>query len=221
MYNAPNLLSLARLLATFLIFVLVLINMPWAFLAATGFFLLASITDFLDGYIARRFHIGSTIGIFLDLTADKIFVSAILLAFVQLSLVPAWLVVIIIAREFIVTGLRSMAAAKGTVIPAGAWGKQKTFITLVAMGGILLAKGLGAGMGGHQLSLFPPMLVFNSSTVTAGNILLLVADALLLLATLWTVISGADYTIRALPLLQSKEETATPKPETTSVSSQR
>jgi len=217
MYNAPNLLSLARLLATFLIFVLVLINTPWAFLTAIVFFVLASITDFLDGYIARRYHMGSTFGIFLDLTADKIFVSAILLAFVQLSLVPAWLVGIIIAREFIVTGLRSMAAAKGTVIPAGAWGKQKTFITLVAMGGILLAKGLGA----HQLSLFPPTLVFNSSTLNFGEILLLVSDFLLLLATLWTVISGADYTVRALPLLQSKEETPTPKPETTTVSSQR
>ena len=217
MYNLPNLLSFARLLATFLIFVLVLINTPWAFLTATGFFVLASITDFLDGYFARRFHMGSTFGIFLDLTADKIFVSAILLAFVQLSLVPAWLVGIIIAREFIVTGLRSMAAAKGTVIPAGAWGKQKTFITLVAMGGILLAKGLGA----HQLSLFPPTLVFNSSTLNFAEILLLVSDFLLLLATLWTIISGADYTIRALPLLQSKEETATPKPETRTVPSQR
>ena len=217
MYNLPNLLSFARLLATFLIFVLVLINTPWAFLTATGFFVLASITDFLDGYFARRFHMGSTFGIFLDLTADKIFVSAILLAFVQLSLVPAWLVGIIIAREFIVTGLRSMAAAKGTVIPAGAWGKQKTFITLVAMGGILLAKGLGA----HQLSLFPPTLIFNSATLNFAEILLLVSDFLLLLATLWTIISGADYTIRALPLLQSKEETATPKPETTTVPSQR
>ena len=95
MYNVPNLLSFGRLLATFLIFVLVLINAPWAFLTATGFFLLASITDLVDGYIARRFHIVSTFGVFLDLTADKIFVSAILLAFVQLNLVPAWLVVII------------------------------------------------------------------------------------------------------------------------------
>ena len=207
MYNAPNLLSFGRLLATFLIFVLVLINAPWAFLTATGFFVLASLTDLLDGYIARRFHIVSTFGVFLDLTADKIFVSAILLAFVQLGLVPAWLVVIIIAREFLVTGLRSMAAAKGTVISAGAWGKQKTFITLVAMGGMLLAKGLGA----HQLSLFPPMLVFNSSTLNVAEIILLVSDFLLLVATLWTVISGADYTIRALPLLQSEQE----KPEAT------
>ena len=221
MYNIPNLLSFSRLAATFLVFVLVLINTPWAFLTATGFFLLASLTDLLDGYLARRFHIVSTFGVFLDLTADKIFVSAILIALVQLGLVPAWIVVIIVAREFLVTGLRSMAAAKGTVISAGTWGKQKTFITLVSIGGILLAKGLGAGLDAHQLSLFPPMLVFNSSTVTVSNILLLVADVLLLLATLWTIISGADYTIRALPLLQRQQETTPSKAETETISGQR
>src|SRR5881227_463611 len=152
MNNMPNLLSFSRIVATILVFVLAILNQPWSFLIATVVFFLASMTDLLDGYLARRYHVVSPLGVFLDLTADKVFVSAILVAFVQLGLVPAWIVVIIIAREFLVTGLRSMAAAKGTVIPAGKWGKQKTFITLVAIGGILLGKGLGAGMGGHQLS---------------------------------------------------------------------
>ncbi len=153
MYNLPNLLSFSRILAAILVFVLVILNQSWAFLVATVVFFLASMTDYFDGYLARRFHLVSPLGIFLDLTADKVFVSAILVAFVQLGLVPAWIVVIIVSREFLVTGLRSMAAAKGTVIPAGKWGKQKTFITLVATGGILLAKGLGA----NHLSLFPLM----------------------------------------------------------------
>src|SRR6266481_637382 len=102
MRNLPNLLSFSRIAATVLVFALVIVNQPWAFLTATVVFFLASITDLFD---------------------------AILVAFVQLGLVPAWIVVIIVAREFLVTGLRSMAAAKGTVIPAGKWGKQKTFIT--------------------------------------------------------------------------------------------
>lgn len=203
--NVPNLLSSSRIIATFLVFVLILINQPWAFLLATLFFFLASVTDFFDGYMARRLHVVSPLGIFLDLTADKVFVSAILIALVQIALVPAWVVVIIVAREFLVTGLRSMAAAKGTVIPAGPWGKQKTFITLVAIGGILLAKGLGA----HLLSLFPLMLVFNSSTLNVGEIFLLISDILLLLAVLWTIISGAEYVIGALPLFQTKQETHT------------
>src|SRR6266566_5947709 len=198
MNNMPNLLSFSRIVATILVFVLVILNQPWSFLIATVVFFLASMTDLLDGYLARRYHLVSPLGIFLDLTADKVFVAAILVAFVQLGLVPAWIVVIIIAREFLVTGLRSMAAAKGTVIPAGKLGKQKTFITLVAIGGILLGKGLGAS----HLSLFPVMLQFNSPQVNVGDYFLLLADALMLLATIWTVLSGAEYTRGALPLLQ-------------------
>ncbi len=203
--NLPNLLSLSRLVATILVVTLVLLNQPWSFLVATALFLLASITDFFDGYLARRFHVTSPLGVFLDLTADKIFVAAILIGLVQINLVPAWIVIIIVAREFLVTGLRSMAAAIGKVIPAGIWGKQKTFITLVAIGGILLAKGLGA----QYLSLFPPRLVFTSQTLNVAEIMLLVADALLLVAVFWTIMSGIEYFIGALPLLQSEREANT------------
>ena len=203
MHNVPNLLSLSRLVVTAVIIVLVLLNAPWAFLSATVLFILASITDFFDGYLARRFKLVSPLGVFLDLTADKVFVSAILIALVQLGLVPAWIVVIIVAREFLVTGLRSMAAAKGKVIPAGIWGKQKTLITMIAMAILLFAKGLGA----HQLSLFPPRLTFNSQTLNPGDILLLIADAGLILAALWTALSGAEYMISALPLFQKEQET--------------
>jgi CDP-diacylglycerol--glycerol-3-phosphate 3-phosphatidyltransferase len=202
MHNIPNLLSLSRLVTTALIFVLVLLNAPWAFLTATLLFVLASVSDFFDGYLARRLKVVSPLGVFLDLTADKVFVSTILIALVQIGLVPAWVVVIIVAREFLVTGLRSMAAAKGKVIPAGMWGKQKTLITMTAMGAILLAKGLGA----HQLSLFPPMLSFTSQTLNAGEILLLVGEAGLILAVLWTALSGMEYMINALPLFQGEQE---------------
>ena len=201
MQSLPNILSVSRLIATAAVFILVLVNHPWAFLVATLLFFLASMTDLLDGYLARRFKAVSSFGVFLDLTADKVFVSAILVALVQISLVPAWIVVIIIAREFLVTGLRSMAAAKGKVIPAGMWGKQKTFITLLGMGGLLLARGLGA----HILMLYPPMLVFNSQTLNIPELMQLVADVLLILATIWTVFSGIEYTVGALPLFQNEQ----------------
>jgi CDP-diacylglycerol--glycerol-3-phosphate 3-phosphatidyltransferase len=204
MNNVPNLLSLSRMLTTVPIFVLILLDAPWAFLTATALFILASVTDFFDGYLSRRFKVVSPLGVFLDLTADKVFVSAILIALVQIGLVPAWIVVIIVTREFLVTGMRSMAAAKGKVIPAGIWGKQKTLITMIAIGLLLFAKGLGA----HELSLFPAMLHFTSQTVNFSNILLLVADAGLILATLWTALSGAEYMISALPLFQKEENNA-------------
>ncbi len=197
MQNVPNLLSFSRILATVVIFILILVNQPWAFLVATVIFFLASITDLLDGYLARKYSLVSSIGIFLDLTADKVFVSAILVALVQLGLVPAWAVFIIITREFVVTGLRTIASAKGKIIPAGKWGKQKTFITLVGTGGILLAK----GFGGQHLSLFPPLLNFSAPGVNVSDYLLLTADVLVVLAVIWTVLSGAEYLISAFPLL--------------------
>ncbi len=206
MYTAPNLLSFSRIVATIVVFVLVIVDQPWAFLAAAVVFFLASITDFFDGYLARRNHLVSELGIFLDMTADKVFVSAILIAFVQLGLVPAWIVVIIIAREFVVTGMRMIAAAKGTVIPAGKLGKQKTFITLVAMEGILLGMGLGAS----HLSLFPISLHFNGA-LNVGDFLLLIADVLMVVAVIWTILSGVEYVRGALPFLQEKQDTAVSK----------
>ncbi len=206
MYTAPNLLSFSRIVATIVVFVLVIVDQPWAFLTAAVIFFLASITDFFDGYLARRNHIVSELGVFLDLTADKVFVSAILIAFVQLGLVPAWIVVIIIAREFVVSGMRLMAAAKGTVIPAGKLGKQKTFITLVAMEGILLGMGLGAS----HLSLFPISLHFNGA-LNVGDFLLLIADILMVVAVIWTILSGVEYVRGALPFLQEKQDTAVSK----------
>lgn len=207
MNNTPNLLSFSRIVATILVFVLAIVNQPWSFLVATVIFFLASMTDLLDGYLARRYHLVSPLGVFLDLTADKVFVSAILIAFVQIGLVPAWIVVIIITREFLVTGLRSVASASGTVIPAGKLGKQKTFITLLAIGGILLAKGVGA----NHLSLYALPLHFNSTLLNVGDYLLLIADILMLLAVIWTVLSGFEYVRGALPLLREKPDTAVSK----------
>jgi len=202
MRHLPNILSLGRLVATVLIFVLVLINQPWAFLISFVLFVLASVTDFFDGYLARRYNVVSSLGVFLDLTADKILVCAILIALVQIGSVPAWVVFIIVTREFLVSGLRSMAAAKGHVIPAGMWGKQKTFITLIAMSALLLAKGLGAS----QLSLFPLLLNFTSPTLAFGDWLLFIADVLLILAVIWTAFSGIEYMIGALPIFRNTSE---------------
>ncbi len=202
MRNLPNILSLARLIATIVVFVLVLLNVPWAFFTSFVLFVLASVTDFFDGYLARRYHVVSSLGIFLDLTADKVLVAAVLIAMVQVGFVPAWVVFVIVAREFLVSGLRSMAAAKGHVIPAGIWGKQKTFITLVAMSALLLAKGLGA----NKLSLFPLLLNFSLPTIGFADWLLLVADVLLILAVIWTAFSGIEYMVGALPIFRKDVE---------------
>lgn len=186
----PNALSLGRLVATLPLVILVLINQPAAYLVATVLFVLASITDTFDGRLARRYRLVSPLGVFLDLTADKVFVSAVLIAFVQIGLVPAWIPIIIITREFIVQGMRSLAAAQGVVIAAGRWGKQKTLITLIAIGGILLARGLGGATA------FPLGLSSSANAVAPSGFadyLLALADFALLLAVIWTIFSAVEY----------------------------
>lgn len=196
MRNVPNALSFGRLLATIPIFILILINTPASYLAATVLFFLASVTDTLDGRIARKYHVVSNLGVFLDLTADKIFVAALLIALVQVGLAPAWIASVIVTREFLVSGLRSIAAARAVVIPAGNLGKQKTFFTLLGVGGILLARGLSG------LTAFPFGLSSAAhGPATFGDYLLALADATLLLAVVWTVLSAYDYLRRGWSML--------------------
>src|SRR5438477_8565613 len=91
MAHFPNILSLSRMVATVPIFILVLMNEPRSFLAATVLFTLAATTDFLDGYTARRLGLVSNLGAFLDLAADKIVVSVLLIALLQAGILPAWI----------------------------------------------------------------------------------------------------------------------------------
>lgn len=193
--HVPNLLSLARMVAAAPLAWLILINTPTAYVWAVVLFLLASITDTFDGRIARRYKIVSNLGVFMDLTADKVYVSAALVAFTQVSVIPAWITIVIITREFLVSGMRSLAAAQGVVIPAGRWGKQKTALTLTAMGGILLALGLG----GHTA--FPLGLSTGGAPHSFADYLLAVSDGIMLLAVIWTIFSAVEYIRGAWGLL--------------------
>ena len=185
MRHVPNALSIGRLVLTLPLVILILINTPAAYVAATIIFFLSSVSDTVDGRIARKYHLVSNLGVFLDLTADKVLVAALLIALVQVSAVPAWIVIVIVTREFAVSGLRALAAAQGVVISAQRWGKQKTLLTLLGIGGIILTRGLSARTA------FP--LGLSTSThgpVTFPDYLLVVANVLLLLAVVWTVFSA-------------------------------
>ena len=203
MRDIPNYLSLGRLLTTIPLVVLVLLDRPWAYLVAFGLYVLGSVSDYLDGRLARRYKVVSNLGVFLDLTADKVYVAALLIALVEVALVPAWVVVIIVSREFIVTGMRSLAASEGVVIPAGRWGKQKTAITLVALGGILLWRGVG-GSASFPLGFDPGAGVPG----TAADYLLIASDVMMLLAVIWTIFSAVEYLVSAWPFLKRQASQA-------------
>src|ERR1700734_3981992 len=147
--NLPNALTILRIFfVPFLVAVLVEQNLriEWrggvlvsnAFLAL-GIFLIAAATDLLDGYLARRWKQITTVGTLLDPIADKLLVSAALISLVQIRRVPAWMVVLIIGREFAVSGLRSIAAAEGYTIQASDLGKTKMIFQVAAICMILVS----------------------------------------------------------------------------------
>jgi len=143
----PNALTLARIFFIPLLLAVLLrrpihLETPWFILTkewlALGIFWLAALTDLLDGLIARRWRQVSTLGTLLDPVADKLLISAAFISLVELGLVPAWMVVLIVGREFAVSGLRSIAAAEGYTIEASDLGKTKMVMQVVAVS-LLLA----------------------------------------------------------------------------------
>ncbi len=133
----------------------------WYWLAAC-LLAVAAATDWLDGFVARRSDTVSAVGASLDLVADKVLVAVVLIALVQVGLLPGWWAALVVSREMAVTGLRGQAAAKGIAIPAGPTGKLKTAVTFIALVVLLLWQSI-------------------------------VSDALLGLALILTLYSGAEY----------------------------
>jgi len=137
-FNVPNALTLFRIFLVPLLVVILLTRMPAKEYIALLVFLLAALTDALDGYWARRFKKVTTLGTLLDPIADKLLVSAALVSLVDLQEADAWAVCIIIGREFAVSGLRSIAAAHGIVIPASKLGKWKMVTQVVGISLMIL-----------------------------------------------------------------------------------
>lgn len=136
----PNILSMCRIfIIPILVILLLFPGKPIRAIAAI-LFVLASITDYLDGYLARRYNVVSTLGKFLDPMADKVLVTAVLVMLIPIKegSVPAWMVVIILVREIIISGLRGAASARGVVIQAEELGKYKTILQIFALTGLLL-----------------------------------------------------------------------------------
>ncbi len=133
--NIANKLTLLRiiLIVPFIIILLWGANNFMYRLIAFVIFSVASLTDFLDGYLARKFNLITNFGKLMDPLADKILVLSSLMVFIQLEYVPAWMVIVIITRDFLINGIRSLAASKGKVIAAGNLGKIKTTTQMIAI----------------------------------------------------------------------------------------
>jgi CDP-diacylglycerol--glycerol-3-phosphate 3-phosphatidyltransferase len=152
MRQIPNMLGLFRVILTPLLVYLLLLNTGVSLFAAAWVLLAMAISDIIDGRLARSYGVVSNLGIFLDTISDKIFVAGALLPMVETGLVQSWYALIIIAREFAVSGLRSYAAAQGIVIPARSWGKQKLTMTVT---GLIWLMCYGGWSGCHSGGTFP------------------------------------------------------------------
>lgn len=143
-------------------------------------FIIASLTDFLDGYLARKNNQVTTFGKFMDPLADKLLVSSALLVLMDQGAIAAWVVIIIIAREFIVTGIRLLAVEGGKVIAAGKLGKYKTATTMVAIIGLF----------------FKETNAFVGNQFDTSNIVYFIFNIVMYIALALTVISGVDYFVK-------------------------
>jgi CDP-diacylglycerol--glycerol-3-phosphate 3-phosphatidyltransferase len=183
--NVPNGLTLFRIFLVPLLVVLLLTRMPAREYLALGVFLVAAVTDFLDGFWARRFNKTTTLGALLDPIADKLLISAALISLVDLQEADAWAVCIIVGREFAVSGLRAIAAAHGVIISASKLGKVK----------------MGLQVAGISLMILGARLDDIGLWRSTGR-------AALYIMTAMALISGIDYFRKFLPLLSEMETKA-------------
>lgn len=136
--TVASLLTLSRILLVPVFMALILFDAPFGRVLGAVVFAVAALTDTVDGYLARRRNEVTRLGIFIDPLADKLLVSGALVTLVSIQLLSAWVTMIILAREFAVTGLRTLAAADGIVVAASRWGKLKTIAQIVMVVAVLL-----------------------------------------------------------------------------------
>lgn len=179
--NLPNKLTILRVMIIpfFLVFLLVDIFGVYDRWIALALFIAASLTDLLDGYIARKYDLVTNFGKFMDPLADKLLVCSAMIAFVDLGQLPSWITILIIAREFIISGFRLVASDNGVVIAASYWGKFKTTFQMIMI----------------------CLLIANIQ----NSVVMMVTDIVILIAVCLTIISLIDYIVKNRAVLASKK----------------
>lgn len=198
--NLPNKITVARMLLIPIMIIvpyLGLNNILFGSVTIGSFitliiFLIASFTDFLDGYLARKNNLVTTFGKFLDPIADKLLVLSALIMLVEQGIIPGWIPIIIAAREFIVSGIRMLAAGDGKVIAASWYGKVKTVSQMIAISLAFLSTNT--------------FMQFTSVGMSTGALILNILMSLaMVIAVLTTILSGVDYFIKSKDIvLRSK-----------------
>ena len=179
--NLPNKITVLRVILIPFFIVFMMLNASWAKWSALAVFVMASLTDFVDGHLARKLNMVTDFGKFMDPLADKMLVAAAMILLTEDGIIPAWIVIVIIGREFIVSGFRMLAAEKGLVIAAGWWGKIKTAETMVMLVVVLLFQAAGFAGGSYYV----------------------VEQILIYLSLILTIVSMIDYLVKNKGVIES------------------
>ncbi len=204
--NLANKLTMVRIIAIPFFLLFMFIGNIYTRVAALLIFILAALTDMYDGIIARHREEVTNFGKFIDPLADKLIVSAAFISFVQLRelAIPAWMVILVISREFIITGLRSVAASRGTIISASLSGKFKTTSQMVVIITILLILIVNAVLKNYCHTTPLELQAFLGWKRVLGYILDRAPYWLMLVVTILTVISGFNYIFKNKQLLSEE-----------------
>ena len=194
--NLPNKLTIARLIMTPFFLAALLISFPHNYLVALILFALASITDYIDGNLARKYNLITDFGKFLDPLADKMLTTAAFLGFIKLDIGVGitWITFIVLIREFLITSLRLVSAGKGNVIAANIWGKAKTVSQMIA---IIIAIG-----GRYIINLSE---IYGFADAAAWNVIDIVTNVVLWISAILTVISGVIYVVQNKGFIDHKK----------------
>lgn len=177
--NLPNKLTVLRMILVPVFMVLMMFSGVWQFLGLLVF-IIASVTDWLDGYLARRDNLVTTFGKFMDPLADKMLTTAALLILMEKGFISSWVLLIVLGREFLVAGVRLAAVGEGKVIAASIWGKAKTVSQMIAI--------------------IASIILINIPNFDAY----VIVNVLIWISTILTLISGADYLIQNKDFIKTK-----------------
>ena len=192
-WNVANLLTFSRIAVTPLYLILIFRDELWAKWAAGLLFAWGAISDYLDGYYARKYNLKTDFGALLDPFADKVLIVTVFVSFVALDLAPAWMVVIIVAREFLITGFRQLAQTRNVILAASRAGKHKTVSQIVAISVILAIVCAQATVEAYQGKWDQFIARLGSWGDLLDKVVWYGPYWLMFYATVMSLVSGVDY----------------------------
>ncbi|MBE5813368.1 MAG: CDP-diacylglycerol--glycerol-3-phosphate 3-phosphatidyltransferase [Clostridiales bacterium] len=203
--NLPNKITISRILLIPIFMIVLYLPIPYREIIALAIFIIAAATDGIDGHIARSRNLVTNFGKFLDPLADKLLVTAALVALVGMQRIPSWIVTVIIAREFAVTGIRLLAVGEGRVIAASMLGKIKTVTQIIAISLLLIDTYTLSGQDVFMVEKIKTVITGLIQTPSLMGVISILSTLMVIVATFTTLYSCYDYIVKNVDVLKSNK----------------